>query len=236
MAGMQYAEGPAVIDWPVLNIPGYTGNKQRMFLRALCACLSPAAYLEIGVFHGGSLIAAAQDNPGIYVGIDNFKEGSRAECLANVSRYAAHATVLEGDVYAGFVWDRLRGQTFNTLFTDANVSTDAGPNIARYLSEVLASEFIWIVDNWSEPQVRADYYAALVRMGWSELGMINTDTVADCDIKGWWSGWHIAVVQKQPLNYTPWHVIAPQAPPLWDVQARRVQELFSITDYKVKGL
>lgn len=236
-----------LVPRPIQNLPGYTSLLQRAFLMALCRRGLELRYLEVGVFQGASLISAGQ-GAGWVVGIENFAEGQHDALYHNLRSIPmwSRFDIIEGDVMHPSVGSKLAALgegglspvslPFDVLFFDANTSHSALGDALQYLYRCLGDNFIWIVDNWSDPVTRHRFGHLLEAYRWSTYATWQLMPEVDCDIDGWGNGWLVAVVQKKPLSRTQWYELRGKGPALWDVMERRRQGLRTINDYRVRGL
>lgn len=214
----------------LLTMDGYTTPKQRNLLNMLCS-FPKCVYLEVGVFQGASLLSAAYQNDGLFFGIDNFKEGTRNVALDNARTYAKDCKIclIEGDFWScGFVG----AEEVNVLFFDANTDAYAATNAFSKIK--LADCFIIVCDNWSYASTRDNFRFALRYHDWNVYAGYQFLTDDDCDIKSWGNGWFVGVVEKSPLRTTYPKDMIPildTDTPLWALQARTQQGLYSIKDY-----
>ena len=84
------------------QVPGLAQPNNLALLNVAARCRGEGeVYLEVGTFHGTSLIGAMLGNSGEFVALDNWSlgDGSREQLAANLDRYGLRATVLEGDAF-----------------------------------------------------------------------------------------------------------------------------------------
>ena len=84
------------------SVPGLAKPNNLALLNVAARCLGDGEhYVEVGTYHGTSLIAAMLGNEGRFVALDNwsFEDTSRAQLEANLARYGLEATLLEGDAF-----------------------------------------------------------------------------------------------------------------------------------------
>jgi predicted O-methyltransferase YrrM len=83
-------------------VPGLAQPNNLALLNVAARCRDEGeAYVEVGTFHGTSLIAAALGNGGPFVALDNWSmgDGSREQLEANLERFGVTATIIDGDAF-----------------------------------------------------------------------------------------------------------------------------------------
>ncbi len=84
------------------DVEGLAQPNNLALLNVAARCLAPGEhYVEIGTYHGTSLISAMQGNDGQFVAIDNWSlgDGSNQQLVSNLDRYGLHATIVDGDAF-----------------------------------------------------------------------------------------------------------------------------------------
>lgn len=214
----------------ILWMDGYTSPAQRSFLNALCNHPAVGTYLEIGIFQGASLLAAAYHNKGNFVGVDNFCEGTRQAAYANL-RGVPNVRVVEGDIWH---MDSNLLPVPDVLFFDANTSDSASSKVLLFGGLYLPTDFIVIVDNWSYATVRQRFHAAIQELDWTVFAGYQFLSADDCHIHDFGSGWYVAVISRLPMRSTTPETMVPIVPgdiPLYALRRRRAAGLVSISDY-----
>lgn len=160
------------VPMEIINgIHGQTTSETRQFLNALCR--GGQNYLEIGTYHGASLLTAAYHNSGQFIGMDNFSifpEGGRCkeDLLHNIETHGTgNVRFLEMDeAEAIYYIDR---EFVDVFFYDghhgAENTTDA---IIRYLP-ALKDVAVLLVDDydWGPPCIGVHHaLREFPRMGW----------------------------------------------------------------------
>lgn len=215
-------------------LPGHTSPRQRCLLNTICD-FEGCTYLEIGVFHGASLLSAAFDNGGgRFYGVDDFSYGTRDAFVAAYKQFendCSHAKLIEGDIRELPL--AALPEKVNVFYYDANWDDTAASNMLKRIASRLATTFILIVDNWSRPSVRRLTYDTLEELGFSIYASWQLTTKADCDITSWWSGWLVAIVEKKPMrDTTELRGFKEGEVPIWDISKRLEKKLLTIEDYK----
>jgi predicted O-methyltransferase YrrM len=163
-------------------------------LNLAAACLGPdEAYVEVGVYHGASLIAALLDNVDRrVVGIDSFgfRDGSLEKVEQNLARFGVRRPeILVGDVFELVPNGALDGTPVGVWYYDAAHSYEAQVEGLRIAEPVLAPGALMIVDDTDWEQVgRAmdDYLAAQPR-----ARRILTIAGKDGGYPQWWEGMQV---------------------------------------------
>lgn len=217
------------------TLAGHTSPRQRAFLNDVCGNLDKeCVYLEVGVFHGASLLSAARQNTnGQFYGVDDFSYGTRKAYDKAYKKFwndCDHAQIIEGDIRK-LTLDKLPKKV-NVFFFDANWTNEASSTMLKALAPILDETFILIVDNWSRPYVRRLTYDAIEELGFSTYASWQLTSEADCDINGWWSGWGVFVIEKKPMrDTTKLREFKEDEVPIWDIATRLEKKLFTIEDY-----
>lgn len=155
----------------VEQVENLTSENVLALLNLAAACLGPEeAYVEVGVFHGASLIAAMLGNEGKrFVGIDSFgfRDASLAGVEENLARFGLpRPELLVGDVFELVPAGVLRELPVGVWYYDAAHSYEAQLEGLRIAEPWLAPGALVIVDDTDWEQVaRAldDYLAAQPR-------------------------------------------------------------------------
>ncbi len=171
------------------EVGGLARPNNLALVAAAAASLEPGeSYVEVGSLKGASLIAAAHRAAGNLVGIDDFsmQEASRDRLEANLARFGAEATVLEGDAFELLRGGALDGRRVGAYYYDAAHGYEQQLEGLRLVEPYLAERALLIVDDSDWDQVDAairDYLAAqprareLLRLGGKDRGQ-----------PWWWEG------------------------------------------------
>jgi len=200
-------EGRSKIERDIVSLPGMSGTYPRHFYNNLCA-MPGARYLEIGSWKGSSIAAAmCKNSMDMCVAIDNWSEfgGPKHEFVTTFNRYkgANNATFIEKDCFSPDLIESLIPHKFNIYMYDGNHSEEAQYNaLVKYLP-CLDDTFIWVVDDWNAPEVRAGTWRAIqdtgVRILWKQetrLTWDNSHTPMSLAQSTWWNGLVAFVLQK----------------------------------------
>jgi predicted O-methyltransferase YrrM len=130
-------------------------------------CLDPGeAYVEVGVFHGASLIAAMLGNEDKrFVGIDRFAFGdaTREKVEANLARYGLDVPqLIVGDAFELVPAGALEGVVIGVWYYDAAHSYESQIEGLRIAEPYLATGALVIVDDtdWDDVDRAMDDYVA----------------------------------------------------------------------------
>jgi predicted O-methyltransferase YrrM len=130
-------------------------------------CLGPGeAYVEVGVFHGASLIAAMLGNEGKrFVGIDSFefRDASLEKVEANLARYGLELPeIVVGDAFELVPAGALEDVVIGVWYYDASHSYEAQLEGLRIAESHLAPGALVIVDDtdWDDVDRAMDDYVA----------------------------------------------------------------------------
>ncbi len=172
-------------------IPGLAAANNLALANLAASCLDEGeSYVEVGTFHGTSLVAAMRGNAGKeFVAIDNWEmEGaSREELGSNLARFGlAVPTLLEGDAFELLRGDALAGRTVGVYYYDAAHGYEQQLEALQLIEPYLAERALLIVDDTDWERVRratADYLAAQPRASllWETGGK-------DHGRPEWWEG------------------------------------------------
>lgn len=165
-------------------------------LNLAAACMDPdEAYVEIGVFHGASLIGAMAGNEDKrFVGIDSFdfRDGSLENVEANLERFGLERPeLLVGDVFDLVETGRLDGIPVGVWYYDALHTYEAQLAGLRIAEELLAPGALVIVDDsdWEQVSRALDDYVTeqprarrVLSVGGKTAGLPH-----------WWEGMQVLV-------------------------------------------
>jgi predicted O-methyltransferase YrrM len=159
-------------------------------------CLGPdEAYVEIGVFHGASLIAAMLGNDGKrFVGIDSFgfRDASLEGVEANLARYGLDAPeIIVGDAFELVPKGALRDLPIGVWYYDADHSFEAQVEGLRIAEPYLVPGALMIVDDtdWEDVERAMDAYLAEQ----PRARRVLTIDGSTCGAPQWWEGMQVLV-------------------------------------------
>jgi predicted O-methyltransferase YrrM len=163
-------------------------------LNHAAAFLGPKeAYVEVGVFHGASLIAAMLGNDGKrFVGIDtfDFRDGSLESVERNLERFGLERPeLLVGDVFGLAQSGALEGVGVGVWYYDALHTYEAQLEGLRVAEPFLEPGALMIVDDTDWEQVERaldDYLASQPR-----ARRVLTIGGKDRGLPHWWEGMQV---------------------------------------------
>ena len=163
-------------------------------LNLAAACLDPGeAYVEIGVFHGASLIGALLGNEDKrFVGIDtfDFRDGSLESVERNLERYGLERPeLLVGDVFQLVESGALEGTRVGVWYYDALHTYDAQLEGLRVAEPFLAPGALVIVDDsdWEQVSRAIEHYLAEQPRARRVLSIDGKDK----GLPHWWEGMQV---------------------------------------------
>jgi predicted O-methyltransferase YrrM len=163
-------------------------------LNLAAACLGPdETYVEVGVFHGASLIGAMLGNDDKrFVGIDrfDFRDGSRASVERNLERFGLpRPELLEGDVFELARAGALEGTRVGVWYYDALHTYEAQLEGLRVAEPLLVPGALVIVDDsdWEQVSRAIDDYLA----GQPRARRILSIGGKDAGLPHWWEGMQV---------------------------------------------
>jgi predicted O-methyltransferase YrrM len=173
------------------EVPGLARENNLALLNLAASMVeSGESYVEVGTYHGTSLIAAMVGNDDAdYVAIDNFSMAgaSREQLEANVGRFGLELpTILEGDAFALVPSGALGERVVSVYYYDAGHTYERQLEGLRMIEPWLADRALLIVDDTDWEQVaRAthDYLAAQPR-----ARMLVWIPGKDYGFPAWWEG------------------------------------------------
>ena len=181
---------------PVLEIENLASENVLALLNLAAACLaSDEAYVEIGVFHGASLIAAMLGNEERrFVAIDSFqlRDGSPERVEANLARFSLRRPeLLVGDAFELVRQGALEGTPVGVWYYDAAHDYDAQVEGLRMAEPFLVPGALLIVDDtdWDDVARAMDDYLA----GQPSARRLLTIEGKERGFPQWWEGMQVLV-------------------------------------------
>jgi protein O-GlcNAc transferase len=147
------------------DVPGLAKPNNLALLNVAARCLdADESYVEVGTYHGTSLVSAHLGNDGDFVALDNWSlgDGSREQLEANLARYGLQATLLEGDAFETLRSGALEGRTVGVYYYDNGHEYEQQLDGMRLIEPHLADGALVIVDDTDWDKVEravADYLA-----------------------------------------------------------------------------
>ena len=175
-------------------IPGLAKPNNLALLNVAARCLGEGeSYVEVGTYHGTSLIAAMLDNDAEFVAIDNWSlgDGSREQLDRNLARFgfAGRAEIIEGDAFETVRSGRLTGRKIGVYYYDSGHEYEQQLDGMRLIEPHLVDDALVIVDDtdWERVEQAVEDYLAeqpratqLLRLDGEERGTPH-----------WWEGMRI---------------------------------------------
>jgi predicted O-methyltransferase YrrM len=140
------------------EVPGLACENNLALLNLAASMLEPGeTYVELGSYHGTSLIAAMVGNEDPdFVAIDNFSMSgaSRMELEENVKRFGLELpTIVEGDAFQVVPSGALAGKRVGVYYYDAGHTYEKQLDGLRMIEPWLADRALLIVDDTDWEQV-----------------------------------------------------------------------------------
>jgi predicted O-methyltransferase YrrM len=153
------------------RVSGIAKPNNLALLNLAARCLEPGeSYVEVGTYHGTSLIAALLGNDADVVGIDNFSlgDGTRRTLERNLEGYglAGRPTIVEGDAFELVPGGALDGRRVGVYYYDNGHAYEQQLEGLRMVEPWLAERALLIVDDsdWERvARATRDYLAAQPR-------------------------------------------------------------------------
>ena len=165
-------------------------------LNLAARCLGPGeAYVEVGVFHGASLIAAMLGNEGKrFVGIDSFefRDASLEKVAANLARYGLELPeIVVGDAFELVPAGALEDVATGVWYYAASHSYEAQLEGLRIAEPHLAPGALVVVDDtdWDDVERAMDDYVA----SQARARRILTIDGKSRGAPQWWEGMQVLV-------------------------------------------
>lgn len=185
----------------VLEMPGMSGKKYRMFINNLLGCIAAPRYLEVGSYTGSTAASAICGNTLKAACIDNWSlfGGPKSTFLANIERVLSPAVDFE------FIESDFRTVDYSALGR-FNVYLFDGPHEEQdQYDGVIAAEaaldscFVLIVDDWNWPASRLGTLRAIRQARYSIACAVEVRSSLDgSHVEGgdWHNGYFFAVLTK----------------------------------------
>ena len=178
------------------EVPNVARPNNLALLNAAASLLEgDEVYVELGTFHGASLIAALLGNEARGIGVDRFgfRDATRERAEANLARYGVgdRAEILEGDAFDLLRGGALDGRTVGVYYYDAAHDYESHIQGLRLAEPHLAERALLIVDDSDWEQVgRAtrDYLATQPR-----ARLLLAVEGSSRGMPWWWEGMHVIV-------------------------------------------
>lgn len=182
----------------ILNIKGFSGKEYKFFANRLLSKPIVKKYVEIGVWHGSTSIAALKGNTDKlnYWVIDNFSQfGSpKQEFLNNWNNhFGCDPNLIDQDCFNINLTEKAISDV-DVYFYDGDHEELDHYKALQYYYNAMASSFIYMVDDWCWPKVQMGTYRAI-----NDLNLnieMHVGFYGNEDANGWWNGCGIFVFKK----------------------------------------
>src|SRR5258705_2714701 len=133
-------------------VPGLARANNLALLNVAASCLDAGeSYLEVGTYHGTSLIAAMLQNDGDFVALDNWSlgDGSREQLERNLARFGltGRPTLIEGDAFETLRSGALDGRRVGVYYYDNGHEYEQQLDGMRLIEPYLVDDALVIVDD-----------------------------------------------------------------------------------------
>lgn len=193
--------GESALTPEILALGGMSSAKVRHFLNNVCSRVN-TRYLEVGTYAGSTLVSAL---------FRNWFSTSSAHAIDDYSQFGgweAFQTVTEQHLIPGqftFWRDDFRNvkpeyiAPINVYFYDGAHEAKDQYDAITHFWPCLANEFVLIVDDWLEPQVKQGTFAALDYLNgqYEMLLKMEMPSRGNGDTEQWWNGLFVAVIRKK---------------------------------------
>ena len=181
---------------PVLEVENLASENVLALLNLAASCLGPGeAYVEVGVFHGASLIAAMLGNEDRrFIAVDSFvlRDGSPETVEENLGRFGLRLPELHvGDAFELVPQGALEGVPVGVWYYDAAHDYDSQVEGLRMAEPLLVPGALLIVDDtdWDEVERAMDDYVT----GQPRARRLLTIEGKDRGFPQWWEGTQVLV-------------------------------------------
>jgi predicted O-methyltransferase YrrM len=148
-------------------VPGLARANNLALLNVAAGCLDAGeSYVEVGTYHGSSLVAAMLENDAEFVALDNWSlgDGSREQLDRNLARFdlAGRPTLIEGDAFATLRSGALDGGRVGVYYYDNGHEYEQQLDGMRLVEPYLVDGALVIVDDtdWERVERAVDDYLA----------------------------------------------------------------------------
>jgi predicted O-methyltransferase YrrM len=139
------------------RLPNYASENTLALLNLAASLLEPGeSYVEVGSYHGASLVAAMRGNDGDFVGIDDFsyRRTSRRRLRRNLERFdVGGATILAGDALELLGGDTLAPRRAGVFYLDAAHDYAGQLRLLEAAEPWLAGTAVIVIDDTDWEQV-----------------------------------------------------------------------------------
>lgn len=193
------AKGAILRDLP--TVEGYSSTMVRQLLNALNSHPNTKRYLEIGVHMGSTFIPAVFGNKVKPTCIDNWSRfgNFRPQFEANIKKHlpGRKVNLIECDAFQvdlSKVW-----QPVDVYFFDGEHSYDDQYKALTYYDHVLASQFVFLVDDWNWAEPRDATHKAIADLGYNVIKEWALEGDYNGSERGWWNGLGVFALEKRVI-------------------------------------
>jgi hypothetical protein len=179
------------------NISGMSAKKNRIFLNELL--YDNANYLEIGVWHGSTFVAAMYNNNVNGIAIDNFClfNGNEQYFIDNCKQSGIDKFSFINNDCFNLNEEQLRSiKDIDIYFYDGEHHEIDQLQALTYYFDKMADVFVFIIDDWNHEPAKTGTKLAIketnvkVHKEWELPASYNGDT------SQWWNGLYVSVLSK----------------------------------------
>jgi hypothetical protein len=180
----------------VEDVPGLTSSRVQALLNGCVAELPPEeSYLEIGCWHGASLIAALLGNVrASAVACDNFSQFTqgdpRTRIREHLARYAGRIpdlTFYDGDCF-DLPRQSLIPKPVGVYFYDGDHSEASHAKALTEFTSFLAREAVVLVDDWNFDEVRQGTWRGIDAIRPRQIWFRELPSRGNGDVDNFWNG------------------------------------------------
>lgn len=188
----------SILPESILSMEGMSSRKCRHLLSNITTNLK--SYIEIGSWKGSTTLSAAYNKPSLeMVAIDNWSEfnGPKTEFQSNLweNRYnlGSEFTVIESDFRN---INYLPKNHFQCLFYDGAHDKQSQIDAITHMSQFMADDFIFIVDDYSWQPVREGSMEGIKSSSLEIVWSTELPTTKTNDPDNYWNGVLVSVLRK----------------------------------------
>lgn len=188
----------------ILELGGMSSPKVRHFLNNVCD-RPGTRYLEVGTYAGSTLVSALYGNESTVLmadAIDDYSQFGGWETFQAVTekylkpgQFTFHKKDFREVTPESFA-ERRDSIPVSVYFYDGGHTLHDHEDAVNHFWPCLADEFILIVDDWNEPQVRAGTKIGLGRQSHEIIQQRELPSRGNGDVEQWWNGLFVAVIRK----------------------------------------